>query len=143
MTREQQRQAERLGVAGAIVQLPFLERPQLAAVYRRASVLVLPSDREGFGLPVVEAMACGTPVIASDIPALREVGGDAAIYCPPGDVRGWVDGLTQFERAMADPAVRDTRRAACLTWAAGFNWSRYAAAMAALYLRHVARERAS
>ena len=66
----------------SLVQLPFLERPQLAALYRRASVVVLPSDREGFGLPVVEAMACGTPVIASDIPALREVGGSAARVLP-------------------------------------------------------------
>ena len=86
------------GASSRIVQLPFLERPQLAALYRRASVVVLPSDREGFGLPVVEAMACGTPVIASDIPALREVGGTAAIYVPPGDVDRWVEALAQLRR---------------------------------------------
>ena len=83
LTREQQRARRAAGVADAIVQMPFLERPQLAALYRRASVVVLPSDREGFGLPVVEAMACGTPVMASDIPALREVGGTRRVYAPP------------------------------------------------------------
>ncbi len=97
----------------ALVQLPFLERPQLAALYRRASVVVLPSDREGFGLPVVEAMACGTPVIASDIPALREVGGAAALYCPPGDVGQWAETLAQLQREQADPAARERRRTAC------------------------------
>ena len=66
--------------------MPLLDRDELADLYRRAALVLLPSDREGFGLPVVEAMACGTPVVASDIPALREIGGDAAAYCAPGDV---------------------------------------------------------
>ena len=70
-----------------IIEMPFLERPLLAALYRRASVVVLPSHREGFGLPLVEAMACGTPVVASAIPALKEIGGDAATYCRPGTSR--------------------------------------------------------
>jgi len=143
LTREQQRLAERLQVIDALVQLPFLERPQLAALYRRASVVVLPSDREGFGLPVVEAMACGTPVIASDIPALREVGGTAALYAPPGDVSRWVDALATVHHEQADSAARERRRAACLSAAAKFDWRRYAAQMAALYLQPVARERAS
>lgn len=143
LTRAQQRLAGRLGVADALVQLPFLERPQLAALYRRASVVVLPSDREGFGLPVVEAMACGTPVIASDIPALREVGGSAAIYCPPGDVSRWVETLAAFQREQSDPAIRERRRAACISAAAKFDWRRYAAQMAALYRQPLARERAS
>ena len=143
LTREQQRLAERLDVDGSLVHLPFPERPLLAAVYRRASVLLLPSDREGFGLPVIESMACGTPVIASDIPALREVGGTAAIYAPPGDVSRWVDTLLRFHSEQADPAIREVRRAACITAAAAFDWKRYAAEMADLYLQPVARERAS
>ena len=143
LTPEQQRLAERLNVTDALAQLPFLERPQLSALYRRASVVVLPSDREGFGLPVVEAMACGTPVIASDIPALREVGGAAALYAPPGDVSRWVDALTQLEIEQRDAAARERRRAACLSAAAKFDWRRYAAQMAALYQQPLARERAS
>ena len=143
LTREQQGLAERLNVAHALVQLPFQERPQLAALYRRASVVVLPSDREGFGLPVVEAMACGTPVIASDIPALREVGGTAALYAPRGDVSRWAHALEQLRTEQTDSVARERRRAACLSTAANFDWRRYAAQMAALYLQPVARERAS
>jgi glycosyltransferase involved in cell wall biosynthesis len=143
LTREQHQLADRLNVIDSIVQLPFLERRQLAALYRRASVVVLPSDREGFGLPVVEAMACGTAVIASDIPALREVGGAAAIYVRPGDIERWADALVNLRREDADPAVRERRRAACLNAAAKFDWRRYAAQMAALYVQPLARERAS
>ena len=143
LTREQQRHAERLNVVEAIVELPFLDRRQLAALYRRASVVVLPSEREGFGLPVVEAMACGTPVIASDIPALREVGGTAARYCSVGDVSSWVETLANFRLGQSDAGVREQRRAECLSAAAKFDWRRYAAQMATLYERPLARERAS
>ena len=143
LTQEQTRLAERLEILSAIVQLPFLERPQLAALYRRASVVVLPSDREGFGLPVVEAMACGTAVIASDIPALHEVGGTAALYAPPGDVGRWVEALDLLQLEQNDPAARERRRAACLNAAARFDWRTYAAQMAALYLQRFPQERAS
>ena len=143
LTRDQRRLAERLNIVDGLVQLPFLERPQLAALYRRAAVVVLPSDREGFGLPVVEAMACGTPVIVSDIPALREVGGTAARYCPPGDVRRWVEALAEFQQEYADSNARQRRRAACLAAAARFSWTEYAAQMAELYLQPPAMERAS
>jgi glycosyltransferase involved in cell wall biosynthesis len=143
LTREQQQLAQRLNVIDSLVQLPFLERPQLAALYRRASVVVLPSDREGFGLPIVEAMACGTPVIASDIPALREVGGTAAIYAPRGDASRWADALARLEHEQRDRATCEHRRAACLSAAAKFDWRRYAAQMAALYRQPFARERAS
>ena len=143
LTRDQQQLAERLHVADGIAELPFLDRAELAALYRRASVVVMPSDREGFGLPVVEAMACGAPVIASDIPALREVGGTAAIYAARGDVESWVEALVRFRAEHHDPAARACRRAVGLAAAAKFDWRRYAAQMSDLYLQPHARERAS
>ena len=70
----------------AVVVLPTLDRSTLASVYRRSALLLMPSEREGFGLPVLEALACGTPVVASDVAALREVGGYAACHCPLDDL---------------------------------------------------------
>ena len=138
LTPAQRALAATLGISDAIVELPFLERPLLAALYRRASVVALPSDGEGFGLPLVEAMACGTVVVASALPALKETGGDAAIYCPPGDVSRWVDTLTNLLRQReADPAGWACQQRAGTVAASRFNWRSYAAEMTALY-----RERA-
>src|SRR5262245_32243193 len=72
-TAEQRIRARELGVLDAITVLPFVDRATLAAVYRRSALALLPSEREGFGLPVIEALACGTPVVASDIAVLKEV----------------------------------------------------------------------
>jgi len=136
LTAEQRLLAARLGVADAIVELPFMRRPELAALYRRASLVVLPSDREGFGLPVVEAMACGTPVVASAIPALHEAGGSAATYCPPGDSRRWVAAILDLLRQkQCDGRAWEMRRRGCITAAARFDWSAYAGEMARLYMQ--------
>src|SRR4029079_6505573 len=75
----------------SVVLLPFLDRATLAAVYRRCALLVMPSEREGFGLPLLESLPGGTPVVASDIPALREVGGDAVSYCGVADIAAWTN----------------------------------------------------
>ena len=83
LPKELARQARSLGLADAILTLPYFDprshrdRATLAAIYRRASLVLVPSEAEGFGLPVAEALACGVPLLASDIPVLREVGGDA------------------------------------------------------------------
>jgi glycosyltransferase involved in cell wall biosynthesis len=128
--------ASRLNVADSILELPYLERPALAALYRRASLVLLPSEREGFGLPVIEAMACGTPVVASDIPALREVGGAAATYCPPGRAPDWIEKIAELlnERSAA-PAGWMKRREASLAQAARFDWWTYAREMTQLYVQ--------
>lgn len=134
-TADQRALARELHLDDAIVVLPFLDRATLAAVYRQSAVLLLPSEREGFGLPVLEALACGTPVIASDIEALREVGGDAAMYCPPDDVEQWAEtvlkALAERER---DPNAWAKRKTQGVARAAAFSWSRYAAEVVPLYL---------
>ncbi len=94
--------AARLGVADAVVTLPFLDRRVLASVYRRAALVLQPSEREGFGLPVAEALACGTPVVSSDIPALREAGGGGAIYCRVGDLDAWTAAVGTLLRERQD-----------------------------------------
>ena len=134
LTSAQRALAAELGVSDAVSELPFLNRRLLAAVYRRAALVVLPSDREGFGLPLVEAMACGAPVVASAIPALLEIGGGAATYCQPGDVDLWVTQILDLLRTRArDRAGWEMRRRACLAAAAPYDWRAYASAMARLY----------
>jgi glycosyltransferase involved in cell wall biosynthesis len=133
-TAEQRVRVRDLDLTDAIVVLPFLDRATLAAVYRRAVVALLPSEREGFGLPLIEALACGTPVVASDIAVLREVGGDAAEYCPVADVEAWRRAIVSLiaEHDSA-PETWHTRRARGIARASQFSWSTYASSLAALY----------
>lgn len=130
----QLRLIEELRLGGSIVVLPFLEERTLAAVYRRAALLLQPSEREGFGLPVVEAEASGLPVLASDLPVLREVGGRAASYRAVGDVRAWAEAAVGLLKERAeDPARWESRRADGVSHAAQFSWDEYALRMASIY----------
>jgi len=94
----------------------------LAAWYRGAVALVLPSTDEGFGLPQIEAAACDTAVVASDIPAVREVLADAAVTVPPGaPAAAWADAvarLVEDPTRAADHAAAARHRAAAFTWPA-------------------------
>jgi alpha-1,3-rhamnosyl/mannosyltransferase len=89
---------------------------ELAALYTGARALVFPSDDEGFGLPPVEALACGTPVVASDVPALREVLGDRATLVTPGDVVKLVAAATHAARPAPSPPAWTWEDAAQATW---------------------------
>lgn len=134
LTPTQAAQAEALKLKDSIISLPFLERDVLAAVYRRATLVLQPSEREGFGLPVVEAMACGTPVVASDLAVLREVGGDAAIYCPVGEVVAWSTQVINLLRARAAQSEDWTRRRELsLQQAAKFSWTEYTRQVVEIY----------
>lgn len=133
-TVEQRKLVDNLGLDHCITELPFLDKRVLAAVYRQAAVVLQPSEMEGFGLPVVEALACGTPVVASDLPVLREVGGRAATFCPVADVMAWRDSVSALLRErMEHPERLLKRRELGIAQAAKFSWAEYAREMVALY----------
>ncbi len=137
---DQQRLAQALGLEDSIATMPFLEPAVLAALYRRAALLLMPSEAEGFGLPLVEAMACATPVIASDIPVLREIGDDAAVYCAVAEVPAWSTALAALLRERAaNPERWAARRDVAIRQASRFSWATYADRCAALY-REVASD---
>jgi len=114
--------AQQLRERGADVR-GFVDVPTLAELYRRATALVLPSRYEGFGVPVVEAMASGAPVVLSDDRALREVAGEAGLYGDPAEA---------VRRVLAD---RERYRHAGLERAKLFTWARSAELTAEAYRR--------
>jgi glycosyltransferase involved in cell wall biosynthesis len=136
LTAEQARLAHDLGVDGKIVQAPRITQPQLAEIYRKAAILLQTSDAEGFGLPVIEAMACGCPVVASDIEPLREAGGDAADYRPVADISAWSEIVRRLldERA-AEPERWERRRSRARKHASEFTWPGNAERTVAIYRR--------
>jgi glycosyltransferase involved in cell wall biosynthesis len=118
------------GVSGSVRLLGYVEEEDLVALYNAAIGLVYPSVYEGFGLPVVEAMACGRPVIASNTSSLPEVAGDAAILVDPFDVSALHGAM---ERLVTEPRVAESLSARGLAQAARFSWRRTAATAVAVY----------
>lgn len=130
-SEEQRRAIARLGIEGALLHLPHLRRSELAALYRRAAAVLVPSEKEGFGIPVVEALACGSAVVASDIPTLREAGGAAAVYVPVGDAQAFAEAARGvIERRAGTPGGAER-----LAQAARFSWRAHAGTIAEAYLR--------
>ncbi len=112
-----------LGIAGDVRFLGPRPTSEVAALYRGAVALIFPSLLEGFGLPIVEAMACGAPVITSNRSSMAEVAGGAAVLVDPEDVEAIAAAIT---RLMECPSERENLRRRGLARAAQFSWQRAA-----------------
>jgi glycosyltransferase involved in cell wall biosynthesis len=105
--------------------------PELEGLYRSATALVLPSRYEGFGFTPLEAMARGCPVLASDIPPIREVSADGALLAPLDDERAWAEALGRLER---DEGLRDDLRERGTRTVARYSWDETARSLCRLFL---------
>ncbi len=135
-TAEQSQLARDLKIDGQVLAMPRLTKAQLAALYQQAALVLQTSDAEGFGLPVIEALACGCPVLASDIPPLREAGGEAVEYCPVGNVESWAESVRRLlSERSSQPEDWQTRRESARRHAARFTWTENANRTIEIYQR--------
>ncbi len=123
--------AVKLREEGSLIIADYLPESLLLVLYANAAAFLFPSLYEGFGMPVVEAMACGTPVIASDIPVLREVGGDTIAFVETLRAEAWCEAIRKMINMppIARAAITDAAR----TQAQIYTWQNNAAATRAMY----------
>jgi glycosyltransferase involved in cell wall biosynthesis len=117
------REMKRLHLENKIILPGYVPDEHLPGLYSSAEAFVYPSLYEGFGFPVLEAMACGTPVICSNTSSLPEVAGDAAILLPPGDINIWEQAIRKI---LKDDQLRADMRRKGLQQAARFTWEKTA-----------------
>jgi alpha-1,3-rhamnosyl/mannosyltransferase len=130
--------ARMAGIGGLVRFLPYLDRGDLVALYAAADMFVYPSRVEGWGIPVVEALAQGTPVVTSATSGMAEAGGEHAFYFDPGDVGAMADGIARaLDRRAEFAAVRDAAKAR----ARGFTWRKAAEVTLACYREAAGRRR--
>src|SRR6185369_2959904 len=121
---------ERQNLAGFIRQRRGISRDELAGLYASATAVIVPSLAEGFGIPVIEALACGAPVVASDIPVLREVGFEGVRFCSLTDVREWTRAVEELCATGARPSSETRARIR-----ARYTWQTQAQIIGDAYLR--------
>jgi glycosyltransferase involved in cell wall biosynthesis len=122
-TQALDRTVQRLHLSDRVKILEYVPEKDLAALLSTATALLFPSLYEGFGLPMLEAMACGTPVVASTASSIPEVAGTAALYADPKDNQAWTDCLSKI---INDQALQERLRAQGLRRARQFTWERTA-----------------
>ncbi|MCD6110012.1 glycosyltransferase family 4 protein [bacterium] len=120
--RTVKKEIDKLGLAGKVHIITNVPDEELVAFYNLAKILIFPSLYEGFGLPPLEAMACGTPVIASNVTSIPEALGDAAIFVDPLDIDGFVNGIN---RLLFDEELYDKMVARGMRQAEKYTWKRY------------------
>jgi glycosyltransferase involved in cell wall biosynthesis len=116
----------------------FADDVDLPALYSAAQCLVFPSLYEGFGLPLLEAMACGTPVVTSNVSSLPEVAGDAALLVDPYAIESIADAVA---RLLTDSALRQELIRRGTARAAGFTWEAAARQLVSVYAQLLAQGR--
>jgi alpha-1,3-rhamnosyl/mannosyltransferase len=129
---EARQAVQRLGLADSVRFLGDVAENDMPALYSGALLFVFPSLYEGFGLPPLEAMACGAPVVCSTTPALLEIAGDAAMTVDPLDSQDMAQAMI---RVLGDSALREQMRRRSLAQAARFSWRRTAIETLAEYHR--------
>ncbi len=122
-TPDPRRLAREAGVADRTLFADWVDEADKPALYAGAEALLFPSRYEGFGLPPLEAMACGTPVIASRVASLPEIVGEGGLLCDPDDAAGMADGLLAL---LTDAATRAALAERALAQARKFSWARTA-----------------
>jgi alpha-1,3-rhamnosyl/mannosyltransferase len=130
------RAVEAAAAEGWLVHFGYVDQGALVALYRRALLVALPSLYEGFGLPAVEAMWAGTPLVLADLPVFREVAGEAALYAPPDRPEAWADRVAEL---AADPELRRRLVARGRERARRYTWERAAAATARVFFEAAGR----
>jgi len=123
-------EANRLSLADRVTLEGYVSEAALHELYRNASAFVFPSQYEGFGLPPLQALAAGLPVVAADIPVMREVLGDCAVFARSGESESFADALRTTLELGADVRERAQRG---VVWARQFTWSSVAERMTRLY----------
>jgi glycosyltransferase involved in cell wall biosynthesis len=120
----------RLGLEESVLLIGGVPDTDLPALYSAASVFVLPSLYEGFGLPLLEAMACGTPIACANSTSLPEVAGDAAVFFDPLDVAAMADAIAGV---LTDEALAESLRARGFARVANYTWDQTAQKTVAVY----------
>ncbi len=128
------KEVERLGLHDRVRFLGYVSAQELAALYNAASLFVYPSLYEGFGLPVIEAMSCGCPVVTSNLSSLPEVAGDAGLLVDPYNVKAIAQAI---ERVLMDRQLADSMQSKGLERAGMFSWERCARETLAVYKQAV------
>ncbi len=122
--------AEELNITDYVRWIGYVDEEDKPSLYRLADVFVFPSIYEGFGLPMLEAMACGTPVVANEVSSIPEVAGDAAYLVKPGDARAMAGAIIAL---LLQEPLRDSLVNQGLARATNFSWRKTAKETLAVY----------
>lgn len=127
---EMMTEVEKQGLNGRVHFIGFVDDQDLPTLYSEATLFVMPSIYEGFGIPILEAMGCGTPVISSDVSSLPEVTGDTAVLLSPDNQRGWTNAI---QNLLNDSAKQSNLTAGGFEQAKNFSWEKSAKQLIQIY----------